>query len=80
MKIEELKAQATRRKGFIIWVELFPRFDQSEEFNRKVRDVSKKMSKKFIRRRTTHRNVAVLRSRHLGRENFTNDGTLSNKV
>lgn len=74
MKIEEIKAEATRRNGFVVWVELFPRFDQGEAFNRKVREVSKRMGKKFIRRRTAGRNVAILRSKHLGRENFGNDG------
>lgn len=77
MNIEELKAQATRRKGFVIWVELFPRFDQGEEFKL---EVSRWMSKKLIRRRTTQRNVAVLRSRHLGRENFTSDGIHLNET
>lgn len=42
---------------------------RGDEFNRKVREVSKRMG-----RRTARRNVVVLRSKHLGRENFGNDG------
>lgn len=80
MNIEVIKEQATRRNGFVVWVELFKRYGQGEAFNRKVREVSKRMAKKFIRRRTSRRNVAVLRSKHLGRENFTGDGIHLNET
>lgn len=33
MHLEELKAQANRRGGFIVWVELFPRYDKGQAFN-----------------------------------------------
>lgn len=60
IKIEEIKAEATTRNGYVIWVELFPRFDQGVDFNRKVREVSKRMGKKFIRRRTAETQIFLL--------------------